>query len=72
MNAQRDALTVQSAEGPAGSETRHVKLEKEEPLIEQVGLSEIVCAPGSLVPCQFPCYDSGSMSICYICGPLPD
>ncbi|KAL0040887.1 hypothetical protein WJX79_008644 [Trebouxia sp. C0005] len=39
MNAQRDALTVQSAEGPAGSETRHVKLEKEEPLIEQGGYS---------------------------------
>ncbi|DBB04179.1 hypothetical protein WJX77_004720 [Trebouxia sp. C0004] len=39
MNAQRDALTFQSAEGPAGSETGNVKLEKEEPLVEQGGYS---------------------------------
>jgi len=43
MNAQRDGLAVQSVEGPTGSETRNVKVEKEEPLIEQVRLSETVC-----------------------------
>ena len=43
MNAPRDGLAVQSVEGPTGPETRNVKVEKEEPLVEQVRLSETVC-----------------------------
>ncbi|DBB07603.1 TPA: hypothetical protein ACH3X3_009040 [Trebouxia sp. C0006] len=39
MNAQRDGLAVQSVEGPTGPETRNVKVEKEEPLVEQGGYS---------------------------------
>ena len=38
MNAQRDGLAVQSVEGPTGPETRNVKVEKEEPLVEQARL----------------------------------
>ena len=40
MIAQRDAVTEHSAERPAGSETRNVKLEKKELLVEQVSLLE--------------------------------
>ncbi len=54
MNAQRDVLTGQSAEGPTGSETGNIKLEKKEPLVEQVRLSEIVSFQCTLLTDTLP------------------